>query len=570
MFLKLRVNISGVQTLLSMKKIDLIVNTLWKEHLPLIKVGLPIYFTYTGDSLRKIFFEANLDTEDPILDIFEAVKGYILVDSDSAYILDSAFERNEQGFSKVILFICQQVLVVEEMVRSNDFGPNAYFPRYREMLSEQLSDKSLSPFDYDDFEKLWQTLANEIKGAGGSSNSITFQFGKKQGPSQAKRFPLSQALLSKDDIAKLISLLGRSNLNGLSREELYNRARLRENIRVISSRGKSLFKQPALREELINQIQSFLNSDIDFEYFLEEAKKLKVDISEYALKAYIDPTDWFETSYVLNLFNEIGDPVIDKTTISNYFSNLKLSFDYYILTPSDCSESWLFRDQTYSPKLNDEILIVFSESEIENIRSIINRSININVNNTDVLTFSRVFKSSFFKITVTDEVLKLINISNSRFGDPLANSDCLEVRFQGGITVNKRSDVFNKEDLPEKILIGGEIKNIDRKIMVEGRVTTYQKFKNDCLLLERDESFNIQLEDGSRFTIKVSSGNPISSKQYGFILSDKIPLPLVTEISDEVRSSISDIAEISQKLRMLRDEGKLKELYDFLSEYQLS
>lgn len=551
-----------------MKKIDLLVNILWKEHLPLIKAGLPIYFTYTRDSLRKTFFEASIDTEDPILDICEAIQDFILVDSDSAYILDSAYERNDQGFSKAILFVCQQVLVVEEMVRSNDFGPNAYFPRYREMLSPQLSDKSLNPFDYDDFEKIWQTLANEIKWAGGSSNSITFQFGKKQGPSQSKRFPLSQALLSKDDIAKIISFLGRSNLSGLSREELYNRIRLRENIRAISSRGKSLFKQPALRDELINQIQSFLNSNINYEYFLQETQKLKVSLGEYALKAYIDPTDWFETSYVLNLFNEIGDPVVDKLMISNYFSDLKLRCDYYILTPSDCSDSWIFRDQAYSPKLDDEILIVFNEGEIENIKAIIKRSISISIKNSDVLTFSRIYKATFIKIKINAEILESINISNSRFGDPLSSPVVKGVAFEGGITVNKHLDVFNKEDLPEKVLIGGEAKSIDGKIMIEGRVTTYQKFKDDCMLLDRDESFNVQLEDGSQFTIKVSSGVPISSKHYDYTSSGNAILPVIVEMSEGEKSSHSNIALVSQKLRKLRDEGNLKELYKFLSEYQ--
>jgi len=239
-----------------------------------------------------------------------------------------------------------------------------------------------------------------------------------------------------------------------------------------------------------------------------------------------------------------------------------------LLTPSKHGDAWLFVDKEYEAKSGDVILIVYKEDFKISIIPLVERSIGKKVNELESLSFSRVYNFNFFKLYLDDEIASRININNSRFSDPKDDKNEDFINYAGGISVNKSRDRFSAKFLPDKVVINGNEIVLKDKIMVGERVTTYERFRADCLMLERDENFKISLESGESFTLKVAPLAINTTKQYDFLDLHNFKIPIVQEVDRDNSSIQSDHALLIEDLITLREEGKFKELIERIASVQ--
>ena len=233
---------------------ELIIKLLWSEYIDLIQRGIPVYFTFTSSGVESLLNANEIIFDDAHEYINECARDYLDVIGEHVYLKPSALSPNKSGFSAAILIICQQVLVVEEMVNGDIYSENAYFPHLRKNISNELGMFSQNPFLYQEFESIWKTLSREIYLINQSHSCVTFNFNDVKGMNKARRFPLSQALLTKEDAVRLIDAIGQSVL--MEENEEYVFRNIVANRSLLSNRGKNLTKHPWTRHALVNQLRS--------------------------------------------------------------------------------------------------------------------------------------------------------------------------------------------------------------------------------------------------------------------------------------------------------------------------
>ena len=191
-----------------------IIELLWKPFIEEVKTGNPVYFCFHSEYLNKIFGQYGAAVSDPCQVIMDAANEFLVVENTDVYVEPEALRPIAQGFSAAIILVAQQILAAEEMVKDETgFSENAYFPRLRAMISPDLPEISMNPFSFDDFERIWRRFAKEIMSIEGSTQaSVTFQFGVEEGVNKARYFPLSQALLSREDLLLLTHRIGKEKI----------------------------------------------------------------------------------------------------------------------------------------------------------------------------------------------------------------------------------------------------------------------------------------------------------------------------------------------------------------------
>ncbi len=183
-----------------------IVKCLWENFEHLLKREVPVYFTFTRYNVsRLVADQMEIINLDEAYEVFlKHTRKMLKISGGKVFIAEEAYKQIWGDKCSVILLVALQILAVELMNnQGTDFTQNAYFPRLRELISDELPLESLLPFDSEEYEKIWSTFANEIKGYYKSKQAIiTFDIKATQS-FKNKIMPLSQALLSHSDLAKL-------------------------------------------------------------------------------------------------------------------------------------------------------------------------------------------------------------------------------------------------------------------------------------------------------------------------------------------------------------------------------
>ncbi|MBB3059243.1 hypothetical protein [Microbulbifer rhizosphaerae] len=177
---------------------------LWAYFKPEVQHGRPVYFAVDQYLLHEFLREENpLSQVDPVDSLKYACRQLFRLEGRKAALLERTFVRNDNGLSNAICFVALEVLAVELMMRDRSFTEEAYFPRLRDLLGIDVDGNlSSDPFIQGDFDRIWKTLSNEIKRVpGGGQHSITFA--KGTGRNVHRQYPISQAMLTKDDLCRL-------------------------------------------------------------------------------------------------------------------------------------------------------------------------------------------------------------------------------------------------------------------------------------------------------------------------------------------------------------------------------
>ncbi len=547
------------------------VQALWSDYIDLIKRGAPIYFTFTKDLLEHILNKHEVEFVDSCELINKLAARYFIVEGEMAFLSDDVFVPGDNGFSSVILLVCQQVLVVEEMVRCENFSENAYFPRLRAFMSEDLGEISQNPFYYEDFENIWKVLAKEVYSIGNNKNCITFDFQNKKGASKAKRFPLGQALFTREDIVRLIDSIGRVRVQKARPEKLI--PLISANKKCLKKRGKYLITLPWVQYKLVEQLKVFANSNENLEYLRKEVEKSQINSSGLYSKIYLDNQDWLSTEYVINVFDPNNDLVQDFALVKHTLKNEIGDIGYRVLTPTLLGDSWRITDDKYFPIVGDKVFVLFRKDKKDTAKLIINRCFELD-EEIEPQEFSRVDKIGYFKVKISKTTKINAFVSKGLFVEgPDRTEDEEEILFTGGIAVNKSQNRFSSNFLPDSIIINGNEHMLKGKITINSFVSTFESFREEVKSISENQDYSILLESGIKFKLKVAPRYKYIEKHINYELQNGKLNPTYRIISDP--NFVSDAVpmhpcEVHDLLQKKKEEKDFSSVVSILESIQSS
>lgn len=341
-----------------MADIDKLILTLWSPFITEIGSGGPIYFCFHRDFLNNLFTENDISVEDPIKFINECASSFFIIDETDVLLKGNALVRRECGFSPAILFICQQILAAEEMVRDpNGFSEHAYFPRLRKMISDYLPELTKNPFSFDDFESIWLKIAEEIRSVKGNKKStITFRFGEEHGVNKARSFPLSQALLNREDLLLLIGRIGKEKLLKEKVENIWSL--LRSERKILRRRAQAILSLPFLKDRIVEQTLSFARK-IDLSQYNLSREIIPENSQDIELKIFKNSIDWISEEFdFLMTKKDAHEPIEDNILIKNILMQLIEQSSFLILPPNDFGDAWIKNNKEYLIEPQETFLIL--------------------------------------------------------------------------------------------------------------------------------------------------------------------------------------------------------------------
>lgn len=510
--------------------IDL-VKALWSVFLPQIRSGMPVYFTYHRDVLIKVFETNGLGTQDPLSIVSNAACEYFEIEDNVAIVDSKAFLPIFDVFSPIIILVVQQILVVEEMVKDRDgFSEDAYFPRLRRAMSKYLVEERIQPFGTsDEFEAIWRRFQFEIFKAGGNQRSITFSSGSHS--NRNKSYPLSQALLSQEDIFKLVRLIGKDRIFSLKTPQLA--LEVKQIKGRLTRRGQKTLAVPFLKDRVYQQILSYRDSkfpEIDvIETKTEGEGKVFVHV-------YKDQVDLFTEEFRLGFFDESGSRIPD-TNCRSKFRLLLRENKCLFLHESVLGDAWVTSSQTTEICRGQSIVIVSESSGKEFAETLLKRSF------PDV----KLLKEWIVIDSFQDIYIQLLEdlpgstipfrVFDGKNQHTVAEVTKRSIVWHGGFCIDDKTNKFLRRYMPSGMIVHNQLTPLKGPVKINGRISTFELFLNSIQGLQTDETFEVELDSGVKGKLSVAVKKNIEEEKQGYRITkfNKISA-LVEEIPLSMRS----------------------------------
>lgn len=229
---------------------------LWADIQSKYVAGQPIYLAFDKLLLGQLYggnSVANHGGDQAVLaaeDLHHACRTLFIVDYRKVALQPELFKKTDNGVSLVLVFAVQQIIAVEEMAADTDCSADAYYRHYCQAIDKGISNRKKCPIGYDDFERIWDTLKHELLiQLQADERQITFKQGKGS-KNKYRNYPLSQALLTLDDLNTLATQLTPADLN--DQQHLLNS--VRQLAPQLSARGHRKVYNQALSQALCEQI----------------------------------------------------------------------------------------------------------------------------------------------------------------------------------------------------------------------------------------------------------------------------------------------------------------------------
>jgi len=502
-------SIHCLNTLVSMNITNRLIQALWSEFSGFIERGIPVYFTFTNDLIEEVLVREDIP--------FETGRG--LVNSE---------------------------------VR-------------------ELEPLSQNPFDYIDFENIWRTLSKEVFKLSHNPKCITFNFEQAHGANKAKRFPLSQALYSKEDVIRLIDKIGFSNLR--SEDENYVYRCITSNKGILSGRGKRISSYVWMKDALVKQVKSLSESVVDVGRIKEILSKKTVNIEQLKAKIYVDNIDWLSSEYVINLFDQKNNLISDSSVINQFFSTHIFGEAYKVFIPSIDGDCWIISEDEYIPFENDEIIIVYAVDKKDAIKGLIIDYFNVQDGDISEDIIFRSKQISVFRFRLNSKIIKNILIKSGSIcaGNEVNNKK--EVIFKGGVCVNINQDRFSCRYLPIYIIHQNKEYKLTGIVKINDAIYDFDLFRNEVRDIMEDQNYLIELNESIKFKIKVASEKKRKKNKVIFPYYKKQVLPISTIVNPHKNGECffekMNSHKFKNKLNIYRSENNLVDIKKNLHDYQL-
>lgn len=487
-----------------------LVATLWGLFKPDIKSGHPVFFSFSRESLSPAF------QSDAHRRICDAANSLLVVHKNSVELKPEALSANHAGFTASIVLVAQQILAVEEMVDDpSGFSENAYFPRLRKMISPALSEVSANPFNFEEFESIWRSFASEIRSFNKSTEaSITFRFGDETGANKAKGFPLSQALLTQENLLTLVRMMGQKAVL-LSPPEVLWRGISNESAHL-GRRARRLLAINYLRPRVVDQLRAFAKAIAPGR--LDSAQARTISAESLALGVFRESIDWMTEEFRPCLYRN-GDlnSIEDCSIIRQHIEELLDSVSSISMPLGEFGDCWI-RSSIAVPVKQGDIFVVVSRVGGQN---------KVRAQETSLLKYVEVIE------TKPLAGLSEFEVSECRVL-PSARSDIVIVRDRiatrnfpvrvdhewiGGVCLNRRSSCYLREALPTKIQLSDRIFSIGDLVAINKIPFTYKRFVEMLANEQTEASFEVEFPDGGVASISIGIRRGIFDERLGFSVS---------------------------------------------------
>ena len=514
-----------------MISIEAVIKILWKPFIKQINSGSPVYFTYHRFYLFDLFKEEGILLDNPVYTINEIANKYIEIEGDHAVILPEVFEPAIDDFSPSIILVCQQILAVEEMVRDQSgYSDSAYFPRLRKNISLSLNESSLNPFSFTQFEKLWKTLASEMKSIRGFNKStITFRFGADHGINKSRSFPLSQALLSRDDLKLICNKIG---LDVIKKHDNNLWGNIQSIRNTLKNRAFKLLSLSFLKDRVLDQVVNFAKNANLLD--LKIIEKIS-EISDHMELRFYKEFDLFNENIRAYIYNYTkNENISDESMVINYlFEILDSNFNYLFLPLSDTNDFWVKRKDEIEIKQGDTFLALGNQQGIATIGMILE---------TCLKGFRKIdYEKDILKFYNDISLIEIINhFPSSIFikdGKMIKNSDeNNEVQYEwiGGISISAKSDLYFKDYLPHSIVYRGNKFLIQDVLRINSKVLSFENFIKEINYLSENTLYTFEFPLGYKANIWVAKNINPNNDLHGFEIKNSLISPVLANIENNV------------------------------------
>lgn len=523
-----------------------LVAALWKPFVREIAQGGPVFFSFSAEMLADLFRREHIETDDPVRTIREFASQLYVVDDDEVYLRPDALRAGEAGFSPAIVLVCQQVLAIEEMVRDpGGFSENAYFPRLRRLMSEALPRLSQNPFAFDEFEAIWRTLASEIRSLpGGTDGCITFRFGLETGINKARSFPLSQGLLSLEDLRIVTKEIGPRRLSTGTPAEIW---RLLKRVKSrLGRRGQRLIGLGIFRDRVIEQVVAFAARP-------DALSPLKPAVGQETAQAvelniYKDSTDWVSEEFRAFLtIIETGRRIDDEQRLTELLSTRFRQGETLVLPPGEFGDHWVCTNKTLDIRHGDTFLIVGTPSSIaRSVQSFEALGLPLSAIGENRWSLGLGAGIQVAEASIPKDSTLVVTVRDGRIVDSARESAQPPYVWIGGHCVDARGERFLRDFLPSGIRFAGTLVRIQEMIKVDDRFLTFDAFRAAIERETEDLSAEIAFPNGRSARLGVAICRQAGDESLGYLVDAN---GVVSPVTDIVNKSDFAVVGCSERRR---------------------
>ncbi|MGE0188132.1 MAG: hypothetical protein AB7F79_02290 [Steroidobacteraceae bacterium] len=547
-----------------MNETERLVSCLWALFSDEIASGDPVFFCFSQETLADQLKLHGFVSTSPLDTVCTVARRCYEVEGDFAFLMPETLTAGPDGRSMAIILICQQVLAVEQMVHEGTrYSENSYFPRLRELMSTRLPLLHSNPFYFREFESIWQTFAREIvRTAGGSNESITFEFGAYSGVNKARLFPMSQALFSKSDLQELLKQCQSNRLRGGSVRQAWDEIRRERN--HLTRRGQRLVNTGFLRERLIEQVQRYARRvDTTSTSTLGQLtqKPLLLDLA-----IALDAVDWLSEAYIAFLVERGGTRKVDAPDLLKAkLEAVLIGRGYAFFALSDFGDYWLFREAATEAVPGDALLLVGTMFDFHRGVALLDGlAPPVAVDESRVSTLTGAPQIRVCQVTLPKNLDCRVEL---RSGHLLKDDTNVSVQTKyewiGGICVDLRAHKYLRGFLPKSIRFGMEFLVVESLRRVNGILMSWTNLVRTIDSLDADASYDLQFANGHSAKLAIGIERLSERAQMGFLLNrDGMLSPTLEQIVDlnaavvgfsQPSDRIAAAATTSQVARLLHD-----------------
>jgi hypothetical protein len=491
---------------------------LWVPFRPQIESGLPTFFCFSGEWLAQSMSAAGIPFDDPVDYLNGCASSLLQIQRRGVRLRSRILQTAAGSSSLVIVLVCQQVLAVERMSRDVEgFSEHAYFPRLRAMISPILVNMPSNPFESEEFEFIWRTLANDVRLIPGScEDSVTFRFGIEQGVNKARSFPFSQALLSQHDLISIVTKMGAQRIVECTSESLWPEVtRFRDEL---GRRTQKLLFVGPLRDRLLAQIRHFasLNKPALLSKTIRDAERN----SKWRLRAFKESIDWMTEEIRLILYDpETGARNYDRFEVEEEVDRRLRLREIVVLSEGELRDCWELNVGQSHIYPGESIILVGSKSDVEQILECgptggRNTDWEVDCKTSDVASNGTLAA----EVTWPMRNAATLVWRNGAFSVESAIGRRAGHTWLGGIRVSARGDKYLWSALPFGILFADEELPITAFQQIDDHYLTFDDFYGGLENLTEDAEFQFKFSGGRKARLSVAIRRRIGSMIVGYPL----------------------------------------------------
>jgi hypothetical protein len=404
-------------------------------------------------------------------------------------------------------------LAVESMVReAHGFSENAYFPRLRRLMSRALPEISTNPFEFSEFEAIWRAIARDLRSIPGFAEAcITFRFGVDAGVNKARAFPLSQALLTLEDL-RAIASGRRDHLRRAGAADVWRT--LRQLKSRLSRRAQRLIGLGLFRERISAQVIAFAHRTSDSSELATPARK----VSSSSIIVFRDTSDWFASGYRAFLQSADGEKIFDEPQIDASISSRVRDGSILILVLGELGDCWLINDKTLSISPGESFLVIARSDAIQATAS---KLLMMGVNAAAIdraggsLGARAIYSVAQYRSTAeANEIFvrdgKVVGIGGS--------ARPLTYEWLGGIAVDARKTRFLRAFLPTDVRFDSGARPLRDVITVNDRYMSFTSFRKMIEEENADAVFELGFAGGRRARLAIAVARFPSDRRIGYLV----------------------------------------------------